>query len=94
MVHRIALFAASLAASALLVVGLALAGLAPAPASVPPVVAPIQDVSASTGAPSGPVVQVDTVYVAPPVKPVDVTITKVAKAALHGDDGNESGGDD
>jgi hypothetical protein len=62
MITRVALLAASLTASAVLAIGLALFGLAPAavPATVDPAAA-----TASDQAPA-PVTQIDTVYVVPP----------------------------
>ncbi len=63
---RVALLAASLAASAVLAVGLALFGLAPAS----PVSGPLAtlDPAAATAPdqPQAPVTQIDTVYVVPP----------------------------
>jgi len=63
MMTRVALFAASLAASAVLAIGLALFGLAPAfPAGGP------ADPAAATASDQlpVPVTQIDTVYVVPP----------------------------
>lgn len=84
MIHRVAIFAGSLAAAAGLAVGLAVAGIGPgtAPIAAQPAAAPV----ATTTAPA-PVVQVDTVYVAPAATPQDVIVTKVVKAAPRGDDG-------
>jgi hypothetical protein len=90
MVHRVALFVASLVAALTLAAGLFLAGFAP-PGDPP--AGPADPVAATAPAPS-PRVQVDTVYVAPPVAPQDVTITKVARASRGGDDEGERGGDD
>jgi hypothetical protein len=91
MIHRVALFVASLVAAVGLAIGLAIAGLAPAaaPIAAEPVSAPVV---ASTDAPA-PIVQVDTVYVAPQATPQDVVVTKTVTATQHGDDGNE-GSDD
>ena len=72
MVHRLALFVASLTAALVLAAGLALGGLIPAqPVAVVADVAP-----AAQEAPPQPTVQVDTVYVTPKVKPKHVTITR------------------
>jgi hypothetical protein len=90
MIHRIAIFAASLVATAGLVVGLVVAGFAPAPAPVNP--GPVSDTVATTDSPA-PVVQVDTVYVTPQATPQDIVVTKVVNGAHGGDDGNE-GSDD
>jgi hypothetical protein len=92
MIQRIALFVASLAAVAALVVGMSVAGLSP---SAPP---------ASTGAPieaaavadPTPQVQIDTVYVAPPQKPATVVVHKsvpAAGGAHESEAGGEGGGD-
>jgi len=93
MIHRVAIFAASLAAALGLAVGLVVAGLAPAaaPVAAAPVSAPVV---ATTEAPA-PVVQVDTVYVAPQATPQDVLVTRVvASRPSGGDDGQNEGGDD
>jgi hypothetical protein len=90
MIHRAALFTAALAAALMLAVGLVAAGFAPgagaAPAAVP--------VAATAEAPAAPTVQVDTVYVAPPAAPQDITINRTVAATSHGDDDGEGGGDD
>jgi hypothetical protein len=85
--NRLALFAASLAASGVLAAGLAFVGLSPAPvpAADSTVTAPVTD------APPAPITQIDTVYVAPQATPADIVVTKVVPATHHGDDG---GGDD
>ena len=82
MIHRVAIFAASLVAAGALVVGLVIAGFAPAsvPVGAQPVSAPV----ANTQAPV-PVVQVDTVYVAPQPTPQDVVVTKTVLAAGGGE---------
>ena len=87
---RLALFAASLAASGVLAAGLAVVGLssAPVPAADSTITAP------ATDAPPAPITQIDTVYVAPQAAPAEVVVTKVVNAPGHGDDGNEGGGDD
>ncbi len=92
MIHRLAIFAATLVAAAGLAVGLVIAGLGPttAPVAAEPVSSPV----ATTDAPA-PVVQVDTVYLAPKPTPKDVFVTKVVSASRSGDDGaNEHEGSD
>ena len=92
MIQRVAIFAASLVAAAALAVGFAIAGLAPAaaPVAAEPVSAPV---AATADAPTpAPVVQVDTVYVAPLATPQDVVVTKVVTAARGGGEGNENEG--
>ncbi len=85
MVHRVAIFAASLVAAVALFVGLVVAGFAPAapfgaqPASVP---------AAATESPA-PVVQVDTVYVAPQPTPQDVVVTQTVPAAGGENEGSD-----
>ncbi len=76
MVHRLALFVASLTAALVLAAGLALGGLIPA--QPVPVVA--DAAPASPDAPPQPTVQVDTVYVTPKVKPKHVTITRSVRS--------------
>ncbi len=85
--NRLALFAASLAASGVLAAGLAFVGLSPAPvpAADSTIAAPVTD------APPAPITQIDTVYVAPQATPAEIVVTKVVPAAQHGDEG---GGDD
>ena len=93
MIHRVAILAASLVAAAGLAVGLVVAGFAPTPVpvSAEPVSAPVV---ATTDAPR-PVVQVDTVYVAPQATPEDVVVVKTVSAHQGGEDGeNESEGSD
>ncbi len=93
MIHRTAIFVASLASAFALVVGLVVAGFAPsaAPIAAEPVSAPVV---APTDVPP-PVVQVDTVYVAPAAKPQDIVVTKVVKTTRSGgDDENEHEGSD
>ncbi len=92
MIHRLAIFAATLVAAAGLAVGLVVAGLAPgtAPAAAEPVSAPV----ATTEVPP-PVVQVDTVYLTPKATPKDVIVTRVVTASHRGEDGeNEREGSD
>lgn len=81
MLHRLALFAASLSAALVIAGGLALAGFAP----VWPPAAP-QAADVAGGQASAPV-QVDTVYLAPPAAPEEVTVTKVQSTG--GDDEHE-----
>jgi hypothetical protein len=88
--NRLALFAASLAASGVLAAGLAFVGLSPAPvpAADSTITAPITDATPQA------VTQVDTIYVAPQATPAEVVVTQVVPSTHHGDDGNEGGGDD
>jgi hypothetical protein len=90
MVKRIALFIASLAAIGVLVVGLSGAGLAPAEPSAKAVA---QIEGAANVAPT-PRVQVDTIYLAPPVKPATVVVRKsVPAAGGEQESGSEGSGD-
>ena len=70
MLQRIALFIAALAASLVIVVGLAGAGIVPGSQSTPVPTA----VAAATDQPTDPLVQVDTVYVPAPVAPKTVVV--------------------
>jgi hypothetical protein len=88
MFNRVALFAASLVASAVIALGLALAGFNPVPAAAVPTAQPV----AATDQAPAPITQIDTVYVAPAPTPQQITIQKVV-TTHHGDDGNEGGGD-
>lgn len=94
MIHRVALFAGSLVAALTLAVGLVVAGVTPGagPADAQPVV----PVAATADAPAAPTFQIDTVYVAPPVVPQEVTVTQPVTASRQGDDEgeHERGGDD
>ena len=92
MVHRIALFIASLAAALVLAAGLALSGLAPAAGPAPL----IADVAPAVTDPAPtPTVQVDTVYVTPKVKPRHVTVTRtVGPTRRSGEGEHERGGGD
>lgn len=86
MIHRLALFVASLVAALVLAVGLVAAGFAPGPRPADPGGAmPASSVEAQPT----PRVQVDTVYVAPQATPQDVTVTKVVGSSGHGDDAGE-----
>ena len=87
---RLALFAASLAASGVLAVGLAFVGLSPAPVPAADTIT-----ITATDAPPEPITQIDTIYVAPQATPAEVTVTQVVTDKHHDDDENESeGGDD
>lgn len=88
MVQRIALFVASLAAAAVLAVGLAVAGVGPAAS------APAASTAVSTTADPAPTprVQVDTVYVAAPVKPKTIVVHKTV-APTGGEHKTESEGE-
>ena len=88
MVQRIALFVASLAAAAVLAVGLAVAGVGPA--TDPQPTAAASNATATDPQPS-PRVQVDTVYVAPPQAPKTVVVHKTV-AATGGEQESESEG--
>ena len=94
MIQRIALFAASLVAALGVTVGLVIAGLGPQAAVAVPVVEPVaKPVVAMTDAPA-PLVQVDTVYVAPAASPQEITVTKVVKAVGLGGENENEGQDD
>ncbi len=86
MFNRLALFAASLVASGVIALGLALAGFSPVPAATVPVIEP----AAATDVLPAPITQVDTVYVAPVPTPQQITIQQVV-TTHNGDDGNEGG---
>jgi hypothetical protein len=85
MIHRTALFAASLVAALTLAVGLVVAGFGPR--ANPADGGAAAPAAATADAPAGPNVQVDTVYVTAPATPQDVTVTQTVPAANHGDDG-------
>jgi hypothetical protein len=96
MLTRVALFAASLTASAVLAIGLALFGLAPARPTAGPAVT--MDPAAATDAASAPVTQIDTTYVVPPTAtptpdptPAPIVITRVVTSG--GGEGEGEGGD-
>lgn len=96
MISKIALFFASLAASLVLAAALALSGFAPGATPARPVAATSPDPTASASdLPAEPLVQVDTVYVAPPPKQKTVTIHKVVKASggEPGESGEHESGD-
>jgi hypothetical protein len=85
MIHRFLLFLASLAAALVLAFGVAATGMLPigSPSAAGPVAATF------TPQPE-PSVQVDTVYLTPPVAPQEVTITQTVQG--HGDNENENEG--
>ena len=88
MIQRLALFLASLASALALAFGLAATGIVPgAPASV-------ADPAVATLAPAPePSVQVDTVYLTPPVPPQEITVVSTAQG--HGErDGEHEGRSD
>ncbi len=86
MFHRVAFFVASLAATALLAFGLAIVGVNPGAATGGAV-----QVAATVEPPPQPTVQVDTVYLDPPVPPQDVTVTRTVTGGGEHEDGNERG---
>jgi hypothetical protein len=88
MINRIALFIASLTAAAVLAFGLAATGLVPlGPSST---AGPV----AVTDPPPQPTVQVDTVYLTPPVAPQDITVTRTVTSHGERDEGHEGGEND
>lgn len=87
MINRIALFAASLAASLALAVGLLLAGFNPVPTPGP-------QLTATTAPQPQPTVQVDTVYLTPPVAPQQITVNRTVSSRGKGGEGPEGRGDD
>jgi hypothetical protein len=91
MINKIALFAASLAASFALAFALAAAGFAPG-ATVPSAAVATSTPTIAEAVPT-PQVQVDTVYVAAPVKPKTIKIHKVI-ASSGGESGEQESGDD
>ncbi len=97
MIHRVGLFIASLAAAGTLVAALSLAGFAPGrgPAS-DTAAAAVGQAPAAVGIQPDPQVQVDTMYLAAPEKPADVTVHHVIPATTSGEgEGHEheGGGD-
>ncbi len=85
MIHRTALFIASLTAVLVLVVGFTVAGGGfAAPAGLAAVAATAQVASA-------PLVQVDTVYVAPPNVPSTVVVHHIAASAGAGENDGVEG---
>jgi hypothetical protein len=93
MIQRAALFAGSLAAALALAVGLVVAGFAPAAAPIAST-DPVAPAAATADAQPAPIVQVDTVYQAPPAAPQEITVTRTATAITHGDDEGGGEGDD
>lgn len=97
MSHRIALAAASVAATATLVVALAAAGFAPGSprtAATPATTITTADPTADPTT-TDPAVQVDTVYVAAPPAQQTITVHRVVRTSGGENDGeHESGGDD
>lgn len=91
MLHRAAILAASLTATLTLVAGLVLAGVATG--GGPANAGPVAPAAATLPIPT-PRVQVDTVYVAPPARPVEVTVSKVVTTTGSADDDGEHGSDD
>lgn len=94
MLTRVALFAASLAASAVLAIGLALFGLGPASRTAGPIVT--LDPAAATDAAPVPVTQIDTTYVVPPTAaptadptPAPIVITRVVSGGGEGEHEND-----
>jgi hypothetical protein len=95
MFTRVALFAASLAASAVLAVGLALFGLAPAVPAGDPAVVPAA--ATASDQPTQPVTLIDTVYVVPatPTPTPEPTPTPIiVKRVVTTGGGEHEGGDD
>jgi len=85
MIHRVGLFIASLAAAGTLVVALSLAGFAPGGGTAgATIAAPNQDPAAAS-AQADPPVQVDTIYLTAPEKPVTITEHRVVPASTSGE---------
>ncbi len=89
MFHRVALFVASLTAALVLAFGLAMAGIVPVPAP-----SGAEPVAATIDPPQQPTVQVDTVYLTPPVAPQDVTVTRTVNGGGEHENEHEGGRDD
>ncbi len=96
MIHRVALFIASLAAAGALAVALGLAGFAPGGGAASGTTATPGPVPAAASVQADPPVKVDTVYLAAPEKPATVTVHKVvpASASGEGEAHDRDGGDD
>jgi hypothetical protein len=95
MIHKTALFVASLAAAMTLAFALALAGFTPGAAPAPVVStdpAPMIGADAPAATPE-PTVQIDKVYVAPPQPQRTITVHKVVKTAGGGESDGAEGGD-
>ena len=89
MTNRIVLAAASATAALALAAGLALSGFGP---GADQATAPVSDpVVAATDQVPAPVVQVDTVYVAPEPTPQEIVVTEVR--AVAGQDGEHEDGE-
>jgi len=94
MIQRIGLLVASLAAALTLATALAVAGMGSPPAAPADLVVP-----AAVSAPATttePPVQVDTVYIPPPVEPQTIVVTQTSRGGGESDDhesGSESGDD-
>jgi hypothetical protein len=89
--QKIALAAASLAATATLTIALAAAGLAPAAKVIP---ASAEPATTTVTARPSPRVQIDTVYVAPAPTQQTITIVQPAPGGEPGESGEGTGGDD
>lgn len=96
MLHKTALFAASLVASLTLAVALTAAGFAPGSTTVPAVATTPAGTLGTDAAEAvaPPPVQVDKVYIAPPKPQKTITVHKVVKAAGGGEESDGSEGDD
>lgn len=92
MIQKLTFFLAALVSALVIAAGLAVAGLSPtAPAAAPATVSAVEapaDPAAATGAAATPVVQVDTIYVAPQPTPQEIVV-KEASTKQHDDDENE-----
>ncbi len=95
MIHKTALFVASVAAALTLAFALAAAGFAPgATDQSAAATAPASVVSADTAAVVAPApVQIDKVYVAPPKPQKTITVHKVVKTSGGGESDGAEGGD-
>jgi hypothetical protein len=98
MAAKIGLFVASLSAAFALAFALNAAGFAPGSRQAVPASSTVSTTAAPAVAPVGPSptpqVQVDTVYVAPPVAPKTITVHKIVPSA-GGEGGSEGpGGND
>lgn len=91
MPQRIAIFAASLATALVVAAGLAIAGFGP---SAAPVAAPVaaDGVPVDAAAAATPIVQVDTIYVAPQPTPQEIVVKQAS--VTRGDEGEQEGEDD
>ena len=90
MIHRVGLFIASLAAAGTLVAALTIAGLAPGAGSATgSTVASTAQAPAAASVQGDPPVQVDTIYLAAPEKPVTITEHRVIPASTSGEHDGE-----